>query len=61
VNKDRKIKRRADKEFQIFEGLIRNLNFFEELIRNFPFIIPASTQSRPSTIHYYAVSATECE
>jgi hypothetical protein len=38
-NKERKIKRRADKEFQNFEGLIRNSNFFEGLIRNLPLLI----------------------
>jgi hypothetical protein len=36
MNKERKIKAGVDKEFQNFEGLIRNLNFFKGLIRNLP-------------------------
>jgi hypothetical protein len=34
VNKERKIKAGVSKELQNFEELIRNLNFFEGLIKN---------------------------
>jgi hypothetical protein len=35
VNKERKIKTRADKEFQIFEELLRKSNFFLEANKEF--------------------------
>jgi hypothetical protein len=51
VNKERKIKAGVDKEFRKFEGLIRNLNFFKGLIKNFLNIILLSWRYSYGTLH----------
>jgi hypothetical protein len=58
VNKERKIRTRANKEFQKIEGLIRNSNFFRGYIKKFALTSMSVTHtlSNEKIINYKCVT-----